>query len=53
MMMSNSQNLVHNLGYPVLIRPSYVIGGKGMEIINNGTELEAYLQNNDNSISGT
>ena len=35
-----------------IIRPSYVIGGKGMERINNGTELEAYLQNNDNSISG-
>ncbi len=39
--------LVHKLGYPVIIRPSYVIGGKGMERINNGTELEAYLQNND------
>ena len=35
------------IGFPVLIRPSYVIGGKGMEIINNQEELEAYLQNND------
>ena len=30
------QTLVHQTGFPVLIRPSYVIGGKGMEIINNG-----------------
>ena len=47
MMMNNSHSLVHKLGFPVFIRPSYVIGGKGMERINNGTELEAYLQNND------
>ncbi|WP_338472149.1 carbamoyl phosphate synthase large subunit [Niallia sp. XMNu-256] len=39
--------LVSTLGFPVLIRPSYVIGGKGMERINNEIELEAYLQNDD------
>ncbi|KAB7667543.1 carbamoyl phosphate synthase large subunit [Bacillus sp. B1-b2] len=34
---------VQKLGYPVLIRPSYVIGGKGMERINNEIELNNYF----------
>lgn len=29
--------------YPVLLRPSYVIGGQGMLVLNNHKELEAYL----------
>ncbi|MFR1978780.1 MAG: carbamoyl-phosphate synthase large subunit, partial [Lactobacillus acidophilus] len=32
------------LGYPVLVRPSYVLGGKAMEIVYNKKELEEYLQ---------
>ena len=35
---------VKKIGYPVLIRPSYVIGGKGMERINNEAELQSYLR---------
>ncbi|GFZ26736.1 carbamoyl-phosphate synthase large subunit [Lactobacillus corticis] len=31
------------LGYPVLVRPSYVLGGKAMEIVYNRDELEEYL----------
>lgn len=31
------------IGYPVLIRPSYVLGGKAMEIVYNRQELEEYL----------
>ena len=31
------------IGYPVLIRPSYVLGGRGMEILANVEQLEAYL----------
>lgn len=31
------------LGYPVLVRPSYVLGGQGMEITYNETELRNYL----------
>ena len=33
------------LGYPVLVRPSYVLGGKAMEIVYNQVELEDYLHN--------
>ncbi|RXY99511.1 carbamoyl-phosphate synthase (glutamine-hydrolyzing) large subunit [Fictibacillus sp. S7] len=32
-----------NIGYPVLLRPSYVIGGKGMVIVKNEEELKTYL----------
>lgn len=32
-----------SLGYPVLVRPSYVLGGKAMEIVYNKYELEEYL----------
>ena len=37
------RNAVREIGYPVLIRPSYVLGGRGMEILSNDTQLEAYL----------
>src|SRR5690625_828838 len=32
------------IGYPVLVRPSYVIGGSRMEIVHNDAELNNYLQ---------
>ena len=40
------------IGYPVLVRPSYVLGGKAMEIVNNPTELENYLKENAPSAGG-
>ena len=33
------------LGYPVLVRPSYVLGGQGMEITYREKELRTYLEN--------
>jgi carbamoyl-phosphate synthase large subunit len=32
-----------DIGYPVLVRPSYVLGGRGMEIVYDDDALEAYL----------
>jgi carbamoyl-phosphate synthase large subunit len=32
------------LGYPVLVRPSYVLGGRAMEIVQNPTELGRFVQ---------
>lgn len=32
------------IGYPVLIRPSYVLGGRAMEIVNNDAELRHYME---------
>ncbi len=37
------RNAVEKIGFPVLIRPSYVLGGRGMEILANEKQLEAYL----------
>lgn len=35
---------VEHIGFPVLIRPSYVLGGRGMEILSNESQLDAYLK---------
>lgn len=42
-----------DIGYPVLVRPSYVIGGSGMEILNNETELMTYLKGRDEAANDT
>ena len=31
------------IGYPIVIRPSYVLGGRGMEIVHDGEELDRYV----------
>ncbi|MFD2628317.1 carbamoyl-phosphate synthase large subunit [Oceanobacillus kapialis] len=36
-------SVANEIGYPVLVRPSYVIGGSRMEIVHNEEELETYL----------
>ena len=32
------------IGYPVLVRPSYVLGGRAMEIVDNIEELKQYME---------
>jgi len=36
-------NYAHEIGYPVLLRPSFVLGGKSMSIAYNDDELNDYL----------
>ncbi|MDQ3705902.1 MAG: carbamoyl-phosphate synthase large subunit [Chloroflexota bacterium] len=31
------------IGFPVLVRPSYVLGGRGMRVVHNEEDLQAYL----------
>jgi carbamoyl-phosphate synthase large subunit len=38
-------NEARELGFPVLVRPSYVLGGQGMEITHDEEELKFYLNN--------
>ncbi|MEM0343164.1 MAG: carbamoyl-phosphate synthase large subunit [Thermoplasmata archaeon] len=38
------KGLAEEIGYPVLIRPSYVLGGRAMEIVYNESELETYMK---------
>jgi carbamoyl-phosphate synthase large subunit len=35
--------VAEKIGYPVLIRPSYVLGGRAMEIVHNPERLERYI----------
>ena len=35
---------IKNIGFPVLIRPSYVLGGRGMEILSTDKQVNAYLE---------
>ncbi|MDE4972259.1 hypothetical protein, partial [Francisella tularensis] len=35
-----------NVGYPVVVRPSNVLGGRSMEIIHSQEELDAYIKTN-------
>ncbi|RYG74104.1 carbamoyl-phosphate synthase large subunit [Lentibacillus lipolyticus] len=39
------------IGYPVLVRPSYVIGGSRMDIVHDEEELQAYLAKSDGADS--
>jgi carbamoyl-phosphate synthase large subunit len=36
--------IAHRIGYPVLVRPSYVLGGRAMEICYNDEGLREYMQ---------
>ena len=35
--------IAHKISYPVLVRPSYVLGGRAMEIVQNDEELKKYM----------
>jgi len=37
-------DLAHEIGYPVLVRPSYVLGGRAMEVVYNDEDLETYIE---------
>ncbi len=37
--------VAETIGYPVLVRPSYVLGGRAMEIVHNDRELIHYMNN--------
>ena len=38
-----AQEIAAEIGYPVLVRPSYVLGGRGMEIVYDDDALEGYI----------
>jgi carbamoyl-phosphate synthase large subunit len=43
-------SIAREIGYPVLVRPSYVLGGRGMEIVYDDATLDAYVSRaTDNS----
>lgn len=43
--------IASRIGYPVLVRPSYVLGGRAMEIVHSDKDLEVYMTNAMKEIS--
>ena len=41
----DAKEIANEIGYPVLVRPSYVLGGRGMEIVYNDEALKYYIEN--------
>jgi len=39
-----AQHIAEAIGYPVLVRPSYVLGGRAMQIVYDREDLEAYMR---------
>ena len=39
-----AKRVANKLGYPVLVRPSYVLGGQGMQIAINDSEIEEFME---------
>jgi carbamoyl-phosphate synthase large subunit len=39
-----AREIADSIGYPVLVRPSYVLGGRAMEIVHDEVELEGYMK---------
>ena len=36
--------IANKIGYPVMVRPSYVLGGRGMEVVHDDNALSFYMQ---------
>ncbi len=37
-------DIAHAIGYPVMVRPSYVLGGRGMEVVYDDANLTGYME---------
>lgn len=49
--LQQAQSVTNKIGYPVICRPSYVLGGRRMEIIESDLELESYFERHGEAIS--
>ena len=41
---AEAEKIAETIGYPVLVRPSYVLGGRAMQIVQNVEELQRYMR---------
>ncbi|ASM77588.1 Carbamoyl-phosphate synthase (glutamine-hydrolyzing) [Vitreoscilla filiformis] len=39
-----AMQMAHEIGYPLVVRPSYVLGGRAMEIVHGDKDLERYMR---------
>jgi carbamoyl-phosphate synthase large subunit len=42
--MDEAQKIADEIGYPLMVRPSYVLGGRGMEVVQDEESLKFYLE---------
>jgi carbamoyl-phosphate synthase large subunit len=42
--MDEAQKIADKIGYPLMVRPSYVLGGRGMEVVQDAESLKFYLE---------
>ena len=40
---SEALDIANEIGYPVMVRPSYVLGGRGMEVVYDDESMEGYM----------
>ena len=46
--LADAEDVADRIGYPVLVRPSYVLGGRAMEVVYNDEHLARYIRNATN-----
>ncbi len=51
--LTQAQKVAKEIGYPLICRPSYVLGGRRMEVIETDEELEEYFTKHGHVISST
>ncbi|MCR5539014.1 MAG: carbamoyl-phosphate synthase large subunit [Lachnospiraceae bacterium] len=39
-----AKEIAHKIGYPVMVRPSYVLGGRGMEVVYDDDHMADYMK---------
>lgn len=49
--LKEAQAIVDRIGYPLICRPSYVLGGRRMEVVENPEELVSYFERHQEAIS--
>jgi carbamoyl-phosphate synthase large subunit len=47
-----ARSVAERIGYPIVIRPSYVLGGRAMEILSDQSDLERYIQRLSATLAG-
>lgn len=49
--LEESREIARRIGYPIICRPSYVLGGRRMEVVENEDELDSYFSRHGDFIS--
>jgi carbamoyl-phosphate synthase large subunit len=50
--LEEAQQVAHEIGYPVIVRPSYVLGGRAMSIVYDDDALAQYVKDAFKSVEG-